>query len=293
MPTKFNDIYIKTRAATTICDDGTILEGWSNPAGIYEDEAKILPDFTVKGISGNASKLIEEYNLNSDLEILLRKRLRELRNAFYEKPYIKHIQKPSIAFVRSLEAALTLSRNSSKYKHRSENLLRMMIYANIITVLEEFLSECLIQSAKNNDEVSQNIIDGNFFGNRENKKSIQSMTDSPKPSEAIIEKLRSIVFHNIRTINTLYSDAYECEFKTPDNFEKVIENRHDIVHRNGVPKDIVIEGDHHLRQVQRKYSSDELFQLMIDVLDLSIAIVDTMESYYLKKPSVSTQTDYI
>ncbi len=120
----------------------------------------------------------------------------------------------------------------------AEKALRRLLYVNVITAMETYLSDAFISTVVPDPELMRRFVEINpTFRDRKIK-----LSDVYKEMERI-EKLaksdlRDIVWHNLKRVKPLYKGTLEITF--PDDLEAIFQAvgvRHDLVHRNGKTKD--------------------------------------------------------
>jgi len=148
-----------------------------------------------------------------------------------------------------------------------QSLLRLL-YANVITVIETYLSDAFMNTVLNNPTLIRRFIETSpdfrvrqLFLNKIYER-MDSLVDEVK---AYLFKLQ---YHNLKKVKSIYESILNVKF--PDDLTiltKAILNRHDIVHRNGKTKNgSVIE-----------LNKDKVFELVqkansfIDSIDLQLA----------------------
>ena len=120
-----------------------------------------------------------------------------------------------------------------------EQLLKNNLFVSIIAAMETYLSDAFINTIdKKNERYLRQFVDA-FKKYQERKiklSEIYIFYDSIK-SDAIKE-LKDITFHNLEQSKYLYGKSLNVNY--PDDLGslfKIVEKRHDIVHRNGKTKD--------------------------------------------------------
>lgn len=120
----------------------------------------------------------------------------------------------------------------------AEKALRRLLYVNVITAIETYLSDAFISTVVPDPELMRRFVEINpTFRDRKIK-----LSDVYKEMERI-EKLaksdlRDIVWHNLKRVKPLYKGTLKITF--PDDLEAIFQAvrvRHDLVHRNGKTKD--------------------------------------------------------
>ena len=112
--------------------------------------------------------------------------------------------------------------------------LNKLLFANIITCLETYLSDALINIVLNNEKYLKQFVE-NF---KDYKVSSFKLCDIFKKMESlkkqVKEDLFALMYHNLYKIKAIYKSTFDIDF--PDNIKDVTKKitiRHDLVHRNG------------------------------------------------------------
>lgn len=131
------------------------------------------------------------------------------------------------------------------YSHDNNKLIAHMLYANIITILETYLSDIFINTIFQNTLYLRKFVETypKFKPGENSLENIQKFPLSKifeyydKINEIVTEEILGIIYHNLRTIKPMFKDTFNVEFpKEMANIYKAIAIRHDIVHRNGKTK---------------------------------------------------------
>lgn len=135
--------------------------------------------------------------------------------------------------ISSLELLLTTEIGEKKQKQ----LLYNMIYANIITSLETYLSDAFINTVTKNQEYIRKFVKTfkDFNNYKIEYSSIFEEFEAIK--EKVTKTLLDVIYHNIGKVKGMYKDTLGVELpKDLTILGKAIGIRHDIVHRNGKDK---------------------------------------------------------
>jgi hypothetical protein len=118
-----------------------------------------------------------------------------------------------------------------------ENCFYRLLYANIITALETYLSDAFINTVLSNPSLVRRLVESTL----EFKKEKITVADVYKTIEGIEVKARKyladFLWHNLAAVRGMYKDTLNINF--PNNMGAVYQailTRHDIVHRNGKDK---------------------------------------------------------
>ena len=142
--------------------------------------------------------------------------------------------------------------------------LHRLLYVNVITALETYLSDAFISTVATNPLLMRKFI--------ESTPDFQDvkipLSDVFKAREEIEQRARSylidVVWHNLGRVKPMYRDTLGIDFLDDKGaIFRAVFKRHDIVHRNGKTKDgneiIVVEKD-----VRELIQATELFVQKID-----------------------------
>jgi len=152
-------------------------------------------------------------------------------------------------------------------KDIKENLYRIM-YANVITVIETFLSDSFTKIVIKNENFKLKLLDSipelsqKKLNLRDAYDWIENMDDN------ITEVLQTISFHNLGKVKGMFENVLGINF--PDDMGyiyKAIIIRHDIIHRNGKNK----KGE--IIKITR-----EIIQELIEVVDKFIKYIESQIS---------------
>lgn len=135
--------------------------------------------------------------------------------------------------IRDIEMLLEV-----KIENNISNCLMRLLYVNVITALETYLSDAFINIVLNNPELMRRFIETNPDFQEEKI----SVADIYKTVEIIEKKARSylieLTWHRLDRVKPMYEKTLNIKF--PHDLGEIfraILMRHDIVHRNGKTKD--------------------------------------------------------
>ena len=128
--------------------------------------------------------------------------------------------------------------SSPEYANSVAPCFLRLLYANVITALETYLSDMFIGTVKNNPDFMRRFIETT----PEFKEDKISLSDAYTAKEQADNKaddyLSKVVWHNISRVKQMYKDTLSIDFPEDINaIYRAIQYRHDIVHRNGKTKD--------------------------------------------------------
>jgi len=168
-----------------------------------------------------------------------------------------------IVFESSTNEVLELLCEGDRYA--SSELLSKVLYANIITSLEAYLSDTLIYTVINLPSVMRRVVedDPEFGRNKLERRDLYRELECLKGE--VVSYLENVTYHNLSKVKELYRSALNVEF--PGDAEyiyRAIKDRHDIVHRNGRRRDGSIVKPN-LASVQELLSKTVSFVQQIDL----------------------------
>lgn len=119
----------------------------------------------------------------------------------------------------------------------ARKLLYRTLYANVISSLEAYLSDRLIQKVLSSKNVKRKFVEQfNDYG--EQKIPISDIFKQMDNLDSRIKKdLRDIIYHNLPRVKNMYEKVLNVDLGDVSELMKCIGIRHDIVHRNGKDKD--------------------------------------------------------
>jgi len=152
---------------------------------------------------------------------------KELKSDFYNE-FQKSIQ--NIRMI--IESDLKI------FNQNRRGYLIKMLYANVITAMEVYLSDSFIKTVINNEKFFPLLLERvSPFSERKfsTKKAYEWMKDI---KDNIINDLSDVSFHNLGRVKSMFKDVLNVKFPEDiGDIFRAINTRHDIIHRNGKTKD--------------------------------------------------------
>jgi hypothetical protein len=110
-----------------------------------------------------------------------------------------------------------------------------LIYSHLITILETYLSDALINTILSNDTFIETFVK-TFY--KEEKIQLNEVLEIAKNIKNIVKTaLLCIVYHRLKKVEKIYKNTLMINFIDTADIEKIISCRHDLIHRNGKDKD--------------------------------------------------------
>lgn len=123
---------------------------------------------------------------------------------------------------------------------RSRKLLYRTLYANVISSMEAYLSDRLIQKVMSSEETKRKFVEG-FKDYKDEKIAVSDIFKHLENLDSrIIKTLREIIYHKLPRVKNIYNSVLGINLGEKiviSDLMKCIGIRHDIVHRNGKDKE--------------------------------------------------------
>ncbi len=140
----------------------------------------------------------------------------------------------------------------------------MMLFGNIITTLETYLSDAFINTVVNDDLLIQRLAktDPNLLEWRFTL--VDLLKRDHQAHQKVAEYLLGLMWHNLRRVNEMYIDVLEVKFPDFHEISDAILVRHDIIHRSGKKKG----------QDEKWIISDNIVSETIDLVNTFVTSID-------------------
>lgn len=140
-------------------------------------------------------------------------------------------------FCTQMEANKRLFENSTLTPDL-EMTLDKLLFANIITCLETYLSDALINTVLNNESYLRRFVENFKDYNDCSFKFCDIYKKMDNLKKLVKKDLHNLMYHNLFKIRPIYKTTFNIDF--PENISDVAEKvsiRHHLVHRNGKDQD--------------------------------------------------------
>lgn len=146
-----------------------------------------------------------------------------------------------------------------------KNSLYRLLYANIISKLEAFLCDTIVNYVLSCEKHKKLFVQ-NYEPLATQKFQMSAIYAKYESLDKIIKgALTSIVYHDIELVRKLYKKVADIELPNTKSIEDAIQIRHDIVHRNGKDK----EGNlHTIKREDVEKLSDKVMDFIYEVDNL-------------------------
>ncbi|SNS76417.1 hypothetical protein SAMN06295967_1256 [Belliella buryatensis] len=119
-------------------------------------------------------------------------------------------------------------------------IIYKLTFSGAITCLEEYLADLLINKVLRDDDVFWKYFDALPDSKNTIHNSIKVKKSRKGVEELVKKKLLNTLYHRIVDVDKIYSTVFDISFPAYGDVCKIIQDRHDMVHRNGKTKDGVI-----------------------------------------------------
>lgn len=120
--------------------------------------------------------------------------------------------------------------------HANQGLKRIILmncYLGLVTQLETYLMNTLVTNVLNEEAYFKNFIEA-FEDFKKHKFSISEIYIKQNELDSIVKKkLSGLIYHNLYKIKPIYKAVFKIKFPEISELIKIINIRHDIVHRSG------------------------------------------------------------
>lgn len=121
-----------------------------------------------------------------------------------------------------------------KNEINSESTLLKIMYSSIISIFETYLFDLFINIVNSNPKILRRVVENYKIFKREKIDKSNIFIELDEVKNAVIRELQKINYHNISVVVPLYKKSLSIDFSQQvSGLSKMIEVRHDIVHRNG------------------------------------------------------------
>lgn len=135
-------------------------------------------------------------------------------------------------FQRSAAEVSNLARQGEALANA--DLLAKILFANVITALETYLSDAFVCTVINSPPLIRQLVESDPELRKRKLELSELFRRQDGIKGEVAEYLEGLMYHNLSKVRKLYSGTLRVEFPTEmAEIHRAIEDRHDIVHRNG------------------------------------------------------------
>ncbi|MEI6269942.1 MAG: hypothetical protein WCP01_13765 [Methylococcaceae bacterium] len=115
----------------------------------------------------------------------------------------------------------------------SDDYVNKLLFANVVTVFETYLHGIALSLMEADGKIIQQVAGSKKFKTQTIYLHKALSWDLGK---YVISLVNKIVFHNLSEVEPLFREAFDVQIIIKDEILKIIEVRHDVIHRNGYTK---------------------------------------------------------
>lgn len=185
---------------------------------------------TEKGIT-----TIEVLKLNRQ-ELIEDRKLRKLKEDYLDN-YDEINTNYFIVFSENIKNIKELNTLSDLTKHNVKEHMKNMLFANVITSMETYLSDAFINTVKSDKKFLRQFVE-TFDNFKKEKFELQEIFNYyDNINEKATKAMLDVIYHDLPKVKGMYADTLNVNLPDLSNIYKAVLKRHDFVHRNGKTKD--------------------------------------------------------
>ena len=201
----------------------------------FSDHIKIDKDGTATHLTERGKATIDILKLNRRALVEERK-LQQLEQDFLAT-YVKVSNEFFANFNENLKNIRSLNSFSDLTKENVKVHLINMLFANVITCLETYLSDAFINTVKSSKTYLRKFVE-TFHNFRSEKFELRELFDYyDNIDEKATKAMLDVIYHDLPKVKGMYSDTLNINLPELTDIYKAVLKRHDFVHRNGKTKD--------------------------------------------------------
>ncbi len=112
-----------------------------------------------------------------------------------------------------------------------------MLYSSVITSLETYLYDAIRFKIDNNIQFLENFVKTFEKYQKEKFRFSDIYNEYSNIELKVKESLSNLIYHRLDIIENIYSAIFDINFQDKDYMNNSVQNRHDLVHRNGKKTD--------------------------------------------------------
>lgn len=202
---------------------------------ILSEHIKIESDGTATHLTERGKQTIEILRLNRP-ELTEERKLRQLEEDFLNN-YGKINNDYFSIFTENIKNIKELNTLSDLTKNKVKEHLKNMLYANVITSLETYLSDAFINTVKSDKLFLRRFVE-TFDNFKKEKFELQELFNYyDNINEKATKAMLDVIYHDLPKVKGMYLDTLNIVLPDLSFIYKAVLKRHDFVHRNGKTKD--------------------------------------------------------
>ena len=201
----------------------------------FNEHIKINKTGIAEGLTEKGIVTIQVLNLNRETLVEERK-LKKLERELFEN-YKKVNKEYYSNFVENIKLIRNLTQFTSIATENVSQYLKNLLYANVITCIETYLSDALRVTVVSNKEFLRTFVETFRDFKAEKFDLTELFNQYDKIDEKAIKAMLDVIYHDLPKVKGIYQDTLGITFSNIGILMKAISKRHDFVHRNGKTKD--------------------------------------------------------
>ncbi|MEM5432581.1 hypothetical protein VSR71_29445 [Cupriavidus oxalaticus] len=209
------------------------------------------PSLDIRDVEENLYDSIQCDGCSKDFEVRIRRKATETNVSIagavsLEFEVLKEDEDDELQWVIESSEQLDTYEDVARYVYRllkipvSDDLeatLCNMLYAQVVTAVEAYLSGTFIRTVVNSDALIRKLVETDpALGDRQfSLKEIFGKLEGLKLSVA--KYLQDLIFHDLKKVKPMYASVLDIDFGDIGWLFRAVLIRHDCVHRNGVDKE--------------------------------------------------------
>lgn len=125
----------------------------------------------------------------------------------------------------------------SEYPAKAADTLHCMLYAQVVTAVEAYLSGIFIHTVMKSEELTRALVESDPELAKRKFSLSEIFTQYQGLQVEVARYLKDLIFHDLKKVRPMYRAVLGYEFGSVEWLFKAVLVRHDCVHRNGYTKD--------------------------------------------------------
>lgn len=115
-------------------------------------------------------------------------------------------------------------------------ILKRQIFIGIVSTMEVFFSETLINLVNKNDKYFKNFVTGHPDFQKKKIALKDIIEEYENLSNTVAKTMLESVYHNMGRVKNTFEKTFNIKFPDIEEVSRIVNTRHDLVHRNGKTK---------------------------------------------------------
>ena len=199
-------------------------EPYSADEVLFDEFDQIVPEKVIRNLAGELEGIAWEWVSTRPIDEL----------DTYRMEAVLSNTAPRQTFGVDIFAVEEILDGAEKFGTALWKIICKLLYVNVVTSLETFLSDVFINSMLDHKQYIAIFVENYPKYKHEKIKMSQVFQVHSRITSSVEEELRQMTWHNIERVFHLYKVVFGVEFGDEHyKLKKYVEIRHDLVHRNG------------------------------------------------------------